>query len=147
MGVYDMILDHLCHQQQPAPRSGESRHDRRTFERSPPKAVLLSQGQGSADKGSFMLSEGRGRAAVFAPDGRQLTEPTDPNYDGLIYSDIELDAIDNAKVMTDCVGHYSRPDLLRLVVDDQPKNYVTRATPGSATYSPYHKPTGDGTLL
>lgn len=110
-------------------------------------ARLNSQGQGSADKGSFMLSGGGGRAAVFAPDGRQLTEPTDPNYDGLIYCDIDLDAIDNAKIMTDCVGHYSRPDLLRLVVDDQPKNYVTRAAPGSATNSPYHTPTGDGTLL
>lgn len=108
---------------------------------------LNSEGQGSADKGSFMLSGGGGRAAVFGPDGRQLTQPTDPTYDGLIYCDIDLDKIDYAKVMTDCVGHYSRPDLLRLVVDDQPKNYVVRVSPDAPTNSPYHTPTSNGTLL
>ncbi|CAG9996133.1 unnamed protein product [Clonostachys byssicola] len=114
---------------------------------SPEGSRLNSEGQGSADKGSFMLSGGGGRAAVFGPDGRQLTEPTDPTYDGLIYCDIDLDKIDYAKVMTDCVGHYSRPDLLRLVVDDQPKNYVVRVSPDAPTNSPYHTPTSSGTLL
>ncbi|KAI8304335.1 Arylacetonitrilase [Colletotrichum sp. SAR11_240] len=110
-------------------------------------ARLNSEGQGSADMESFMLSGGGGRAAVFGPDGRQLTEPTKPTYDGLIYSDIDLDKIDYAKTLTDCVGHYSRPDLLRLVVDDQPKNFVTRVSSDKPTNSPYISTTGDETLL
>lgn len=114
---------------------------------SPEGSKLNSEGQASADMGSFMLSGGGGRAAVFGPDGRQLTEPTKPTFDGLIYCDIDLDKIDYAKTLTDCVGHYSRPDLLRLVVDDQPKNYVTRVSPDKPTNSPYHTTTGDGTLL
>ena len=80
------------------------------------------------------------------PDGRQLTEPTDTNYDGLIYCDIDLDQIDYVKTLTDCVGHYSRPDLLRLVVDDQPKNYVVRVSDGP-TNTPYHTGTSGETLL
>ncbi|KAJ5420000.1 hypothetical protein N7465_002519 [Penicillium sp. CMV-2018d] len=82
---------------------------------------------GHADtKGSFMHSGGGGRAAVFQPDGRQVTEPTDPEFDGLLYCDIDLDQIDYAKALADPVGHYSRPDMLRLLVDDQPKNYVVK---------------------
>lgn len=113
-----------------------------------PEGVRLnSEGQAGADAKSFMLSGGGGRSAVFGPDGKQLTEPTDPNFDGLIYCDIDLDKIDYAKTLTDCVGHYSRPDLLRLVVDDQPKNYVTRVSEGLPTNSPYHTTTGNATLL
>ncbi|CCF33209.1 hypothetical protein CH063_05447 [Colletotrichum higginsianum] len=114
---------------------------------SPEGSRLNSEGQGSADPGSFMLSGGGGRAAVFGPDGRQLTEPTERTYDGLVYCDIDLDKIDYAKTLTDCVGHYSRPDLLRLVVDDQPKNYVTRVSPEKPTNTIYHSTVGDGTLL
>ena len=114
---------------------------------SPEGAQLNSEGQAGAKKESFMLSGGGGRAAVFGPDGRQLTEPTDPSFDGLIYCDIDLDKIDYAKTLTDCVGHYSRPDLLRLVVDDQPKNYVTRVLEGVPTGSPYHTPTGNTRLI
>lgn len=113
---------------------------------SPEGAKLNSEGQAGAAKGSFMLSGGGGRTAVFGPDGRQLTEPTDPSFDGLIYCDIDLDTIDYAKALTDCVGHYSRPDLLRLVVDDQPKNYVTRVS-DQPTDTKYHSTVGNGTLL
>ncbi|EXJ90829.1 hypothetical protein A1O1_03934 [Capronia coronata CBS 617.96] len=69
---------------------------------------------------------GGGAASVYGPDGRRLTEPTDHQYDGLIYCDIDLDKIYEAKTLADPVGHYSRPDLLRLLVDDQPKNHVVR---------------------
>ena len=41
------------------------------------------------------------RAFVFDPDGRQLTEPTDSKFDGLIYYDIDLDTFDYAKTLTD----------------------------------------------
>ncbi|KAL5627155.1 hypothetical protein FOBRF1_001498 [Fusarium oxysporum] len=58
------------------------------------RAKLNSEGPGNADKDGFMLAGGGGAAAVFGPDGRQLTEPTDPLFDGLIYCDIDLDKID-----------------------------------------------------
>ncbi|KAL3479544.1 carbon-nitrogen hydrolase [Aspergillus californicus] len=87
---------------------------------------------------------GGGAAAVFAPDGRQLTAPSDPTLDGLIYCDIDLDMIDAAKTLADPVGHYSRPDLLRLVVDSQPKHFEERAdgTP-PPTLTSLFKPLGE----
>ncbi|KAL4899071.1 hypothetical protein BDW74DRAFT_189544 [Aspergillus multicolor] len=111
-------------------------------------AKLNSEGQAGASKGSFMLGEGGGGSAtVFGPDGRQLTELTDPKFDGLIYCDIDLDQIDYAKHLTDPVGHYSRPDLLRLLVDDQPKHYVVRTNPDAPTGTTYHAPDSGKTLL
>ncbi|KAL3463877.1 carbon-nitrogen hydrolase [Aspergillus heterothallicus] len=75
----------------------------------------------------------KGQAFVSGPDGRQLTESTDPVFDGLIYCDIDLDQIGYAKHLTDPVGHYSRPDMLRLVVDDRPNHVVERADPAPNT--------------
>jgi predicted amidohydrolase len=89
---------------------------------SPEGVAKNSVGQKAAE-GSFMLSGGGGNSGVFGPDGRKLTADVDPNFDGLIYVDINLDDIDYAKAIADPVGHYSRPDLLRLLVDDQPKHY------------------------
>ncbi|KAL4959218.1 carbon-nitrogen hydrolase [Aspergillus stella-maris] len=54
-------------------------------------AKLNSEGQAGASKGSFMLGGGGGSAVVFGPDGRQLTKPIDPHFNGLIYCAIDLD--------------------------------------------------------
>lgn len=86
-----------------------------------------SEGQKSGGAGSFMHGTGGGNSGVFGPDGKKLTEQTDPLFDGLVYCDIDLDAIYLAKAIADPVGHYSRPDLLRLVVDDEPKHYSSKA--------------------
>lgn len=44
-----------------------------------------SGAQASAAKSSFIPSSGGGRAAVFGPDDKHLTKPTDPSSDCLIY--------------------------------------------------------------
>ncbi|OAL39845.1 hypothetical protein AYO20_00757 [Fonsecaea nubica] len=86
-----------------------------------------TEGHNATGKSFSVGGGGGGAARVFGPDGRQLTKDSDPYHDGLIYCDIDLDLIDRAKTLADPVGHYSRPDLLRLVVDDRPKHYETRA--------------------
>lgn len=101
---------------------------------SPEGVKANSAGQANSSE-SFMLSGGGGKAAVFGPDGKQLTEPTDPTFDGLIYCDIDLDLIDYAKAVADPVGHYSRPDLLRLLVDDRAKDYVVKVD-GQGNHGP-----------
>ncbi|KAI5480126.1 nitrilase [Pseudohyphozyma bogoriensis] len=60
--------------------------------------------------------EGGGWSAIYGPDGRQLTNAVDPCEEIILYADIDLDDILRAKQMADCVGHYSRPDLLSLNV-------------------------------
>lgn len=74
---------------------------------------------------------GGGAAAVYGPDGRRLTPETGTTFDGLIYCDVDLDKVLEAKALADPVGHYSRPDLLRLLVDDEPKNFVVKTEDGN----------------
>ncbi|GAA5870374.1 hypothetical protein JCM8547_006617 [Rhodosporidiobolus lusitaniae] len=66
--------------------------------------------------------EGGGFSAIFGPDGRRLTEPVDEKAEVILYADLDLDECLKAKQMADCVGHYSRPELLSLNVN------TTRAT-------------------
>ncbi|KAF4124301.1 cyanide hydratase [Geosmithia morbida] len=96
--------------------------------------ILNTDGQ-AASKGDATTDVGGGIARVYGPDARTLTTPTDPNFDGLVYCDIDLDKIDEAKTLADPVGHYSRPDLLRVLVDDQPKAVVARVDPSASSAS------------
>lgn len=107
------------------------------------EAGMKKNTEGHAATGtSFSVGgAGGGAARVFGPDGRQLTQDPDPYLDGLLYCDIDLDLIDRAKTLADPVGHYSRPDLLRLVVDDTPKHYETKVNGGPpATLTSAFKP-------
>ncbi|KAJ7117605.1 carbon-nitrogen hydrolase [Mycena epipterygia] len=68
---------------------------------------------------------GGGFAAIYGPDGTQITPPTKPDEEIILYADIDLDAIKMAKLTADPVGHYSRPDLLSLHVNTRPTPLVS----------------------
>ncbi|GAA6019153.1 hypothetical protein JCM10207_006561 [Rhodosporidiobolus poonsookiae] len=63
--------------------------------------------------------EGGGFSAIFGPDGRRLTDPIPHTAEAILYADIDLDDCLRVKQMADCVGHYSRPELLSLYVNNE----------------------------
>ncbi|EXB91244.1 Bifunctional nitrilase/nitrile hydratase NIT4A [Morus notabilis] len=65
-----------------------------------------------------------GGSVIISPSGTVLAGP---NYDGeaLISADLDLGEIVRAKFDFDVVGHYSRPEILSLIVRDHPTNLVT----------------------
>lgn len=65
------------------------------------------------------LQRGGGYARIFGPDGRSLVEPLDPEAEGILYADIDYAGILAAKNAADPVGHYSRPDVFALHLDDR----------------------------
>lgn len=67
-----------------------------------------------------LLKLGGGHARIFGPDGRSLAEPLDPTEEGLLFADIDYGQILAAKNAYDPVGHYSRPDVLRLLFNQAP---------------------------
>lgn len=69
---------------------------------------------------------GGGYARVYGPDSSLLTEPLDPAKEGMVTADIDLDAIVLAKNIVDPAGHYARPDVTRLILDDRPHRPVVR---------------------
>ncbi|PSN68107.1 carbon-nitrogen hydrolase [Corynespora cassiicola Philippines] len=67
---------------------------------------------------------GGGFSAVFAPDGRRLTQPIPPSEEGFVYADLPMDFCTTIRSFVDAHGHYSRPELLWLGVDKRKKECV-----------------------
>lgn len=80
----------------------------------------------------LMSTPGGGHAAVFGPDGRRLTEPLDEKSEGVLYADLDMDAIGRTRMFADCTGHYSRPDLLQLQTDPSIKTPICGGATGRA---------------
>ncbi len=71
-----------------------------------------------------LLHVGGGHAAIFGPDGSSIAEKLAPDEEGLIYAEIDLAAIGVAKSAADPAGHYSRPDVTRLLFNNKPARRV-----------------------
>ena len=67
-----------------------------------------------------LLPAGGGHAMIFGPDGASLCDYLDESAEGLLYADIDLGAISIAKSFADPAGHYSRPDVTRLLLNTSP---------------------------
>lgn len=67
----------------------------------------------------------RGGSAIVGPLGDVLAGPA---FDGeaILYADIDLDEIIRAKYDFDVAGHYARPDVFALTVDERPRAPVVR---------------------
>ncbi len=78
-----------------------------------------------------LLLEGGGFARIFAPDGRLLHRPLPETEEGIVYADIDLGMISLAKSVADPSGHYSRPDVTRLLLNKTPGDRVIVAKQGS----------------
>jgi aliphatic nitrilase len=71
-----------------------------------------------------LLHTGGGHAVIYGPDGSQLCEKLPQNEEGLLYADIDLGLISIAKAAADPAGHYSRPDVTRLLFNNRPARCV-----------------------
>ncbi|HKT52907.1 MAG TPA: carbon-nitrogen hydrolase family protein [Caulobacteraceae bacterium] len=78
-----------------------------------------------------LLPLGGGYSVIYGPDGALLSERLAPTAEGLVYADIDLSAIAFAKAAADPAGHYSRPDVARLLFNPAPSARVERLDRGS----------------
>jgi len=68
---------------------------------------------------------GGGFAMIYGPDGRELAEQIPDDQEGILYADLDPSVIAIAKSAADPVGHYSRPDAVRLVVNRERRRVMT----------------------
>jgi nitrilase len=82
--------------------------------------------------------------AIISPEGAHVVPPL-TSGEGLLIADLDLGLITKRKRMMDSVGHYARPELLSLVLDNRPVRPlhqhaapapfpVSLPEPGSASY-------------
>lgn len=64
-----------------------------------------------------------GGSAVIGPDSTVLAGPLSGT--GVLFFDLHLDRLAEARMVLDTDGHYSRPDIFRLQVDVRPQRNVT----------------------
>ena len=74
------------------------------------------------------LHAGGGHAVIYGPDGSSLAEKLPPDQEGILYADIDLGMIGVAKNAADPAGHYSRPDVTRLLLNTTRANRVEHFT-------------------
>lgn len=90
-----------------------------------------------------LIQGGGGYARIYGPDGRDLVTPLSPEEEGILYADIDLAAIPMAKAAADPVGHYSRPDVTRLLFNPhkaQRVEYVQQIESEGTTLAPVALP-------
>lgn len=66
----------------------------------------------------------RGGSLIVGPLGQILAGP-DYSGETILYADVDLDEIVRGKYDFDVVGHYARPDVFRLLVDEKAKPAVS----------------------
>jgi nitrilase len=73
----------------------------------------------------YYLDINNGGASIISPRGTYLAKPV-LNQEMIVYADIDLEMIIEAKWASDCTGHYARPDVTRLLINRE--KYVTCET-------------------
>ena len=69
--------------------------------------------------------------AIVSPEGKLLAEPL-RSGEGIVVADLDMSLITKRKRMMDSVGHYARPELLSLVMDERRTAPVTTRFPAAA---------------
>lgn len=62
----------------------------------------------------------RGGSAVIGPDGEYLAGPV-WDREAVIVADLDLEAVPASRFEFDPVGHYARPDVFKLIVNEEPQ--------------------------
>jgi hypothetical protein len=76
------------------------------------------------DDGTVLL---RGSSAIVAPDASYLAGPA-PAEATTLYADLDHDRITRGHMALDVDGHYARPDIFQLTVNDRPQANVRFAS-------------------
>jgi nitrilase len=68
----------------------------------------------------------RGGSAIVSPSGEYLAGPLF-DQEGILLADLDLAEIARGKFDFDVVGHYARPDVFQLIVNEQPAQTIRSA--------------------
>jgi nitrilase len=79
-----------------------------------------------------LMQVGGGCTQIFGPDGKTLAGPVGEAEEAIVAAEIDMAQIPMAMNGTDCVGHYSRPDIFTLYVNRSPLHRVVEVDSAAA---------------
>jgi len=80
----------------------------------------------SPEEGLRKALRGGCMTAIISPEGRHIVPPLTEG-EGILVADLDMGLIVKRKRMMDSVGHYARPELLSLVLDNRPAEAMRTA--------------------
>ena len=76
---------------------------------------------GDTEEKKRMVGKGSiGFSGIFGPNGKLLAGPLDPNEEGMVIAEIDIEQIIEAKLHHDIAGNYNRFDVLSLNINRRP---------------------------
>ena len=72
-----------------------------------------------------MMRIGGGWSAIIAPNGQFISGPH-TDTETILYGDLDMQQIVYLKYACDSIGHYSRPDVVRLAANYKPQSIIQK---------------------
>lgn len=86
---------------------------------------------GDTEEKKRMVGRGSiGLSGIFGPNGKFLAGPLDPNEEGMVIAEIDVEQIIEAKLHHDIAGNYNRFDVLSLNLNRQPQTAIRERQAG-----------------
>lgn len=80
---------------------------------------------GDTEEKKRMVGKGSiGLSGIFGPNGKMLAGPLDPNEEGMVIAEIDVEQIIEAKLHHDIAGNYNRFDVLSLNLNRRPQKAI-----------------------
>jgi aliphatic nitrilase len=76
--------------------------------------------------------------AIVSPEGTLLAPPLTEG-EGMVIADLDLSLVAKRKRMMDSVGHYSRPELLSVLIDRSPQPHLREKSVLSTPFGMHHE--------
>jgi len=98
------------------------------------EAMIADMALTPADEEFMRDPDKTGGTCIIAPSSEILAGPLPGDQEGIVYADVDLEACIRGRLLHDVAGHYNRPDVYRLLVNNAPAPLVSPSAPADGGF-------------